>query len=103
MEGDISEKFNYSRTVRMLNPYYPQRDLIFALRCTAGIVQLTYLVVNAVFVIIDSIATTTFRLTNSCQVLLIIIRWKEYGELTARHTDATSIMFLVSKSRWKQR
>ena len=43
MEGDISEKFNYSRTVRMLNPYYPQRDLIFALRCTAGIVQLTYL------------------------------------------------------------
>ena len=64
MEGDISEKFNYSRTVRMLNPYYPQRDLIFALRCTAGIVQLTYLVVNAVFVIIDSIATTTFRLTK---------------------------------------
>ena len=62
MEGDISEKFNYSRTVRMLNPYYPQRDLIFTLRCTAGIVQLTYLVVNAVFVIIDSIATTTFRL-----------------------------------------
>ena len=64
MEGDISEKFNYSRTARMLNPHYPQRNLIFALRCTAGIVQLTYLVVNAVFVIIDSIATTTFRLIS---------------------------------------
>merc|ERR1711867_273251 len=28
---------------------------------------------------------------------------KQVGELTHRHTDATSILFLVSKSRWKQR
>ena len=72
------------------NPNYPARDLLFYLRCTAGVIQLAYLFVNASFVIIDSIGTVTFR-------------WKEYGELTHRHTDATSIMFLVSKSRWKQR
>ena len=61
LEGDIAEKFNYTKTVRVLNPYYPKRDMIFTLRCTAGIIQLAYLVANAFFVIIDSIATTTFR------------------------------------------
>ena len=72
------------------NTLYPTSNFLFYLRSIAGIIQLAYLFVNSVFVIIDSIATMTFR-------------WKEYGELTHRHTDATSIMFLVSKSRWKQR
>ena len=49
-----------------------------------------FLIVTAVIVIIDSVATVTFR-------------WKEYGELAFRHTDATSVLFLVSKSRWKLR
>ena len=61
MDGDIMERFNYTKTVRVLNPYYPKRDMIFTLRCTAGSIQLAYLVINAIFVIIDSIATTTFR------------------------------------------
>ena len=61
-EGDINmEQFNYKKTVWKLNPYYPSRDWIFTLRWTASIIQLAYLVVNAIFVIIDSIATTTFR------------------------------------------
>ena len=61
LEGDIYEKFNYTKTVRALNPYYPKRDMIFTLRCTAGMIQLTYLIVNAITVTIDTIATTTFR------------------------------------------
>ena len=61
LEGDIYEKFNYTKTVRALNPYYPKRDMIFTLRCTAGMIQLTYLIVNAITVTIDAIATTTFR------------------------------------------
>ena len=65
-EGDIIvEQFNYKKTVWKLNPYYPSRDWIFTLRWTASIIQLAYLVVNAIFVIIDSIATTTFRSVNS--------------------------------------
>ena len=56
----------------------------------AGLVQLCYLFVTTVLVIVDSVATVTFR-------------WKEYGELTHRHTDATSIIFVISKSRWKLR
>ena len=61
LEGDIYEKFNYTKTVRALNPYYPKRDMIFTLRCTAGMIQLTYLIVNAITVTIDAIATNTFR------------------------------------------
>ena len=36
-------------------------------------------------------------------MIIACVRWKEYGELTHRHTDATSVLFLVSKSRWKLR
>jgi len=67
-----------------------QTDFLFYLKTFAGVVQLCYLFVTTVFVIIDSVATVTFR-------------WKEYGELTHRHTDATSIIFVISKSRWKLR
>eukprot|EP00092_Neocalanus_flemingeri_P001559 GFUD01001661.1.p1 GENE.GFUD01001661.1~~GFUD01001661.1.p1 ORF type:complete len:1153 (-),score=202.90 GFUD01001661.1:50-3508(-) len=67
-----------------------QRGFLFYLKGFAGLIQLSYLFVTTVFVIIDSVATVTFR-------------WKEYGELTHRHTDATSIIFLISKSRWKMR
>ena len=51
---------------------------------------LVFLLVTAVVVVLDSVATVTFR-------------WREYGELTHRHTDATSALFLLSKSRWKLR
>ena len=60
------------------------------LKVISSFVILVYLVLTAVFVIIDSVATVTFR-------------WKEYGELSFRHTDATSVLFLLSKSRWKLR
>ena len=53
-------------------------------------VLLVFLLVTAVVVVLDSVATVTFR-------------WREYGELTHRHTDATSALFLLSKSRWKLR
>jgi hypothetical protein len=89
-EDGVNDTFRVMEPSVRPNPHYPTRDLLFYLRCTTGIIQLAYLFVNAAFVIIDSIGTMTFR-------------WKEYGELTHRHTDATSIMFLVSKSRWKQR
>jgi hypothetical protein len=89
-EEGMNDTFNYVAQKKKPNLMYDERDLLFYLRLTAGTVQLAYLFVNAGFVIIDSIGTVTFR-------------WKEYGELTHRHTDATSIMFLVSKSRWKQR
>ena len=89
-EDGVNDTFKVLEGVVRPNPLYPTRDLLFYLRCIAGVIQLAYLFVNAAFVIIDSIGTVTFR-------------WKEYGELTHRHTDATSIMFLVSKSRWKQR
>ena len=62
MEGD---RFNYMKTERVLNPYNTRRDMILVLRCTAGITQLAYLVFNAIFVTIDSIATTTFRLSTT--------------------------------------
>ena len=70
MEGDIAEQFNYTKTVRRHNPYYPERDMIFTIRCMAGIIQLTYLIVNALFVVIDSIATRTFRSVKNKQVTL---------------------------------
>ena len=70
--------------------YREDDELLFALKIIASLVILVYLLITAVFVIIDSVATVTFR-------------WKEYGELSFRHTDATSILFLVSKSRWKLR
>ena len=60
------------------------------LKVISSFVILVYLVLTAVFVIIDSVATVTFR-------------WKEYGELSFRHTDATPVLFLLSKSRWKLR
>ena len=83
---EVNYTFSVLEKMDQNNPFYPQQDLLFYLRVTAGSIQLTYLFVNAIFVIIDSIATVTFR-------------WKEHGELTHRHTDATSILFLVSKSR----
>merc|ERR1719412_677683 len=85
-----NESFQYLEPRLQSNPNYPTRDFLFYLRRICGVIQLAFLFVNAAFVTIDSIGTVTFR-------------WKEYGELTHRHTDATSIMFLVSKSRWKQR
>ena len=88
--GGANESFQVLEPFLQPNPDYPTRDFLFYLRCICGVIQLAFLFVNAAFVIIDSIGTVTFR-------------WKEYGELTHRHTDATSIMFLVSKSRWKQR
>ena len=44
--GDIIEQFNFTKTVRRQNPYYPEIDVIFTIRCTAGINQLTYLIIN---------------------------------------------------------
>ncbi|XP_023340051.1 uncharacterized protein LOC111710221 [Eurytemora carolleeae] len=63
---------------------------ILFIKTGAGIIQLAYLLCTAVYIIIDNIATMTFR-------------WKEYGELTHRHTDATSVLFLFCKARWKMR
>lgn len=70
--------------------FLEKEDLLYYMKGFAGLVQLFYLLITAVLVTIDSIATVTFR-------------WKEYGELTHRHTDATSILFLISKSRWNLR
>ena len=70
--------------------YREDDGFLFCLKIFSSLVILAYLLVTAIFVIIDSVATVTFR-------------WKEYGELTHRHTDATSVLFLVSKSRWKLR
>ena len=56
----------------------------------AGYVQLFYLSLVALTVMVDSVATLTFR-------------WKEYGELTHGQTDATSILFLLCRSRWTLR
>ena len=67
-----------------------RKDFLLQSKAFAGMIQLFYVLVTALFIIIDSIATVTFR-------------WKEYGELTHRHTDATSVVFLVSKSRWNLR
>ena len=52
----------------------------------AGWVQIIYLALVAITVMVDSVATVTFR-------------WKEYGELTHGQTDATSIVFLLCPSR----
>jgi hypothetical protein len=86
---DISPEEFY-RTKREVGGVLEQTNSLFYLKAFAGLVQLSYLFVTTVFVIIDSVATVTFR-------------WKEYGELTHRHTDATSIIFVISKSRWKLR
>ena len=56
----------------------------------SSVVLLVYLFITSLLVLVDSVATVTFR-------------WREYGELTHRHTDATSALFLLSKSRWKLR
>ncbi|TRY80092.1 hypothetical protein TCAL_17091 [Tigriopus californicus] len=50
-------------------------------------IQMICLVIVAVLIAVDSVATFTFR-------------WKEYGELTYTQTDATSIIFLLCPSRW---
>ena len=70
--------------------YREDNDLLFGLKIFSSLVLLVFLLVTAVVVLLDSVATVTFR-------------WKEYGELTHRHTDATSALFLLSKSRWKLR
>ena len=70
--------------------YREDNDILTGLQIFSSVVLLVYLVVTAVVVLLDSVATITFR-------------WREYGELTHRHTDATSALFLLSKSRWKLR
>ena len=70
--------------------YREDNDLLFGLKIFSSLVLLVFLLVTAVVVLLDSVATVTFR-------------WREYGELTHRHTDATSALFLLSKSRWKLR
>ena len=70
--------------------YREDNDLLFGLKIFSSLVVLVFLLVTAVVVLLDSVATVTFR-------------WREYGELTHRHTDATSVLFLLSKSRWKLR
>ena len=50
-------------------------------------VQLIFLSLMALLVYIDSIGTISF-----C--------WREYGELSALHTDATSIIFILCSNRW---
>lgn len=54
------------------------------------VVQAAYLILVALVVMVDSVGTVTFR-------------WKEYGELTHNHTDATSVLFLAVDSRWAWR
>ena len=70
--------------------YREDNDLLFGLKIFSGLVVLVFLLVTAVVVLLDSLATVTFR-------------WREYGELTHRHTDATSVIFLFGESRWKLR
>ena len=48
----------------------------------SSMVLLLYLLLVSVIIIVDAVGTVTFR-------------WREYGELTHRHTDATSIIFLL--------
>ena len=67
--------------------YREDNDLLFGLKIFSSLVVLVFLLVTAVVVLLDSVATVTFR-------------WREYGELTHRHTDATSIIFLLGNSRW---
>jgi hypothetical protein len=50
-------------------------------------VQLVYLTVLALIIYVDSIGTVSF-----C--------WREYGELSSLHTDATSIIFILCSNRW---
>ena len=56
----------------------------------SSVVLLLYLLLVSVIIIVDAVGTVTFR-------------WREYGELTHRHTDATSIIFLLGDSRWALR
>ncbi len=49
-----------------------------------------YLSCAALLILLDSVATRTFR-------------WKEYGELTHCQTDASSVLFLLFESRWSFR
>ena len=58
---DDGETFKYLDNVEQINPYYQKDSLIFNLICSCGIIQLTYLLITAGFVIIDSVATVTFR------------------------------------------
>ena len=53
----------------------------------SGVLLLFLMTIVCLLVLVDNIATVTFR-------------WKQYGELTHRHTDATSIIFLISPSRY---
>ena len=78
---DVNDTSSVLEHMEQNNTLYPERDFLFYLRVPAGSIQLVYLFVNALFIIIDGIATVTFI-------------WKEYGELTHKHT---------SKSKWQQR
>ncbi|CAB4069316.1 unnamed protein product [Lepeophtheirus salmonis] len=69
---------------------YKENVPIAGVLLAASCVQILYLVIVAILVMIDSIATVTFR-------------WKEYGELCQSQTDATSIVFLFCESRWAWR
>ena len=53
-------------------------------------VQFLYLSILALLVYIDSVGTISFY-------------WREYGELSCLHTDATSIIFVFCTSRWQFR
>ena len=50
-------------------------------------VQIAFLAIFAITTYIDSIGTISFS-------------WREYGELSSLHTDATSIIFIFCQSRW---
>ena len=63
------------------------QDLITVMKIFSSMVLLLYLLIVSVIIIVDAVGTVTFR-------------WREYGELTHRHTDATSIIFLLGESRW---
>ena len=74
----------------LIRNYREDSEFLFGLKIFSSLVLLVYLFTTSILVLMDSVATVTFR-------------WREYGELTHRHTDATSVLFLVSKSRWKLR
>lgn len=63
------------------------QDLIIVMKIFSSMVILFYLLIVTIIIIVDAVGTVTFR-------------WREYGELTHRHTDATSIIFLLGESRW---
>ena len=51
------------------------------------IVQIVFLAFLALVICVDSIGTVSF-----C--------WREYGELSCLHTDATSVIFILCSNRW---